>query len=65
MSTKTVEKDIGCHKSTIIALYLNFVKESEIEIVTLDEDGIIKIHKDSTPPIIIDLSKYSRIHIMK
>lgn len=45
MVEKKVVKEIGEHRATINALYLNYVKEKEVEIVTLDEEGVIKIHK--------------------
>ena len=57
MATRCVHKEIGSHDSTIIALYLNYITESEVEIVTLDEDGVIKVHKPDGSATQLNLAK--------
>ena len=57
MLNNQLEKEIGFHKGTINSLYLNEEDNNEFEIVTLDEDGIIKIHKMDGSAKQIDLTK--------
>lgn len=56
METKKVVKELYSHYGTIIALYLNYVTDTTVEIVSLDEDGIIKIHRPDSKVDSIDLS---------
>lgn len=57
MKEKKVVRKIGSHGSTIIALYMNYLTETKMEIVSLDEDGVIKIHKENTVAE-VNLSEY-------
>ncbi len=58
MAANAVHKEIGAHKSTIIALYMEYVTPTELLVVTLDEDGIIQIHKpDGSLVALINLAK--------
>ena len=57
MKEKKISKEIGKHNSTIISLYLNYIEEKIAEIITLDEDGIIKINKLDDTVLEINLSK--------
>jgi hypothetical protein len=52
-----VVKEIGSHNATINSLYLNYVTKATAEIVTLDEDGVIKIHKPDGTCSLIELNK--------
>ena len=58
MEGKKVHKEIGSHSASIISLQLNFVTDTKAEVVTLDENGIIKVHKPDGVLSQIDLSKY-------
>ncbi len=58
MENKKVHKEIGSHSSTIIALYMNYLTDTQVEIVTMDEDGIIKMHRPDGSIYKLDLSKY-------
>ena len=58
MVANKICNDIGSHNSTIIALHINRISESDMEIVTLDEDGFIQIHRSNTALVQIQLSKY-------
>jgi len=57
MVEKKVVKEIGSHNTTINSLYLNYITETAAEIVTLDEDGVIKIHRPGGTYSQIELNK--------
>lgn len=47
---------MGEHSETINALHLNYVAESAAEIVTLDEAGVVKVHRPDGTCLQIELS---------
>lgn len=52
-----IVKQIGSHNSSVNALYLNYVDESSAEIVTLDEDGVIKVFNPDGSCTQVELNK--------